>query len=146
MRSDLKEFLDEFKAEVDSIVNTYLDETKAIPSLGVDAFQIGRLKRTVTEAQAIKVAEEYHKVSKAFMILAGDTIRTETRTEVGGDHMDAKGIIRQTTFSNSDLQNIALSVIGDNHIAFTDTLAKIINNNSLSRKYSKAIFGKAPRK
>ncbi len=141
MKNEFQEFLNEFRDEVDAICNKYFDEYKTPPAMGMDAYVMHKLKQNAPD----KAVSAYHEVWKAFAILSGDTIKNETRNDIYGDVIDQKKLILTTEFTRDQIQTIAEYVITNDHIGFTNFLAKILNMR-VARGYSKAIFKRAPRK
>ena len=92
-----------------------------------------------------------HPILKAFTILSSTELRKESKNEDGNSvpdwhHMDRTEEWINAAVPHSEVDALANAIGRNDHIAFFEVMDRLTKNTSLSRRYTKAIFGKAPKK
>ena len=157
MDKELQIFLDTFKREANSIVDSYLEAVKtASSSGGMDAFEWYYRATTHTESDAIKATNDYRKVYKAFRILSSIKIVPRHREKEADGTLSSKITYDEVSelnrlkikmsFSSDDIKAMANSVIKDDKQSFYELVLQASGNKTHSQRYTKEVFGQGVRK
>lgn len=145
MKPELYEFLQEFRKEADEVINDCFSKVR--PNTGLDGYSM--LRSTSNLVMVDKYYVDYNKLFKAFGILSSSRIEEEYRRDAGIElntkEFDKNETMKDIVFGRDNIVKMAKYIIEDDHERFFLPLKLAIGNRSLAERYTREIFGKAPK-
>lgn len=157
IREDLNMFLEEKKTE---LLEKFRKHFKKMHEHGTSLGAISVLNFGHKAERLWKSLEGIHRLEAAFRVLSTTTVNSEIlrftkdmnnvpvpkNFDLITEKYDCTNEMENVHFERDVIEKLSCAILEDDHNVFFEILKKIVDNASLARRYTKAVFGKAVRK
>ncbi len=152
MKPEFESFMKLFEAEVDATANEYFKMASSMQ--GIKGYSALKALCSIRDINVEKAYLDHQRLVKAFSTLSiekileeyrGEEYKDTKKYEVNETELDSKKKLFNTTFTEDEVREFAIAVLTDNRDGFYNTLLSHTQNKRLSKRYTKIIFGSAPK-